>query len=44
MARPIRLEIGGALYPVMTRGDHREAIAKASPDQDTAQTGRMGDR
>ena len=29
MARPVRLEFGGALYHVTARGDRREAIEGA---------------
>ena len=31
MARPLRWEYAGALYPVTARGDRREAIFRPSP-------------
>ena len=34
MARPIRIEYGGALYHVTSRGDRREAIYEDDPDRE----------
>lgn len=34
MARPIRLEFGGALYHVTARGDRREAIYEDDADRE----------
>jgi putative transposase len=33
MARPIRIEFGGALYHVTARGDRREAIYEDDTDR-----------
>jgi putative transposase len=33
MARPVRLEFGGALYHVTARGDRREAIYEDEVDR-----------
>ncbi len=34
MARPVRLEFGGALYHVTARGDRREAIYEDDADRE----------
>ena len=34
MARPIRIEFGGALYHVTARGDRREAIFEDDADRE----------
>jgi hypothetical protein len=34
MARPVRLEFGGALYHVTARGDRRESIYEGDADRE----------
>ena len=35
MARPVRIEYPGAVYPVITRGNNRQAIFKVDKDRTT---------